>query len=537
MVRSLAFLSPSLRPSPDHRKVSDAARYRDLCAWPRLALALLLLVLALAIAPGAARADDIQATARGVVRVVTIAMVDEKVVGFGHGSGFAVGPNRIVTNAHVVELAQRYPDNVVIGVVPSEGSKSYQGKVVAFDAARDLALIEFTGKPVPTVALYSGPVDEGGTVVALGYPGNVDLATAQSSTDYIHPLSPVRSEGVFSGRRSLSGTDVLLHTAGIARGNSGGPLLDPCGRVVGVNSAVTQTEDGDTSFAFAIADSALIQFLNEAKQPFASVGGPCRSMAELMKQDSDADAQAAATAETARRDAAAKTALAHESALAKARDDAERGRENIIAIAAVLLVAGALAIGGAGMLEMRARRRAALWTLGGGVVLLIAAGLAFFLRPTTEPVLPPEAAAVAPPVSSSAALGKLVCTVQPDRSRVVSSAVSDLTLDWGAHGCMNERTQYAEDGSKWDRVLVPGEEQTVSVLQFDPATRAYTASRYFLSADQMDTLRKIRSQVTVKACSADEAGRANLASQQAAIRTTLPTYPNEKIVYACKPAG
>jgi len=147
---------------------------------------------------GPAYADDISATGRGVVRVVTIAMVGDEVVGFGHGSGFVVAPNRIVTNAHVVELAKRYPDNVVIGVVPSEGSKSYQGKVIAFDAVRDLALIEFTGTRLPTVALYTGPVDEGAPVVALGYPGNVDLATAKSATDYIHPLSPIRSEGNFS---------------------------------------------------------------------------------------------------------------------------------------------------------------------------------------------------------------------------------------------------------------------------------------------------------------------------------------------------
>ncbi|MFX8926218.1 hypothetical protein ABTN20_20685, partial [Acinetobacter baumannii] len=53
------------------------------------------------------RADDISAAGRGVVRVVTIATAAGEVVGFGHGSGFAVGPNRIVTNAHVVELAAR----------------------------------------------------------------------------------------------------------------------------------------------------------------------------------------------------------------------------------------------------------------------------------------------------------------------------------------------------------------------------------------------------------------------------------------------
>src|SRR5882757_9076573 len=117
-----------------------------------------------------ARADDISATGRGVVRIVTIAVVGDEVVGFGHGSGFAVAPNRIVTNAHVVELAQRYPDNVVIGVVPSEGSKSYQGKVVAYDAARDLALIEFTGTHLPPLTVYKGAAAEGDALVALGYP-------------------------------------------------------------------------------------------------------------------------------------------------------------------------------------------------------------------------------------------------------------------------------------------------------------------------------------------------------------------------------
>ena len=184
--------------------------------------AMVIAVLATALLSAApARADDISATARGVVRVVTIAIVDDEVVGFGHGSGFAVAPNRIVTNAHVVELLARYPGNVVIGIVPSEGSKSYQGKVIALDTVHDLALIEFAGKPIPTTAIYTGPVDEGSMVTALGYPGNVDMATAKSAVDYIHPLSPIRSEGVFSGRRQMSGTAVLLHTAQIARG---GPI-------------------------------------------------------------------------------------------------------------------------------------------------------------------------------------------------------------------------------------------------------------------------------------------------------------------------
>ena len=61
------------------------------------------------------------------------AVVDGEVVGFGHGSGIAISPTRIVTNAHVVESAVKYPNNVALGVVPSEGQKSYAGKLIAID--------------------------------------------------------------------------------------------------------------------------------------------------------------------------------------------------------------------------------------------------------------------------------------------------------------------------------------------------------------------------------------------------------------------
>ncbi len=56
------------------------------------------LLATLALAP-AARADDVSAAARGVVRVLAIATVDGEMVDIEHGTGFAVAPNRIVTNA------------------------------------------------------------------------------------------------------------------------------------------------------------------------------------------------------------------------------------------------------------------------------------------------------------------------------------------------------------------------------------------------------------------------------------------------------
>lgn len=499
----------------------------------------LLMVVALVLAwASPARADDISASARGVVRIVTIAVVGDEVVGFGHGSGFAVAPNRIVTNAHVVELASRYPDNVVIGVVPSEGDKSFQGKLIKIDTERDLALIEFTGVRLAPLTLYTGAVGDGDPLVALGYPGNVDIATARSAADFITPQSPVRSQGGFAGLRKLQGVNVLLHTASIARGNSGGPLLDRCGRVLGVNSAITHNDEGDSSFAFAIAGSELAAFLQEARQPFASVGVPCTSVEEQLAQERNADEKARLEAEEQARANAARSEAERQDAIAEARTRAETARENYMAGAAVLLVLGALAVGGGGLLLSRDRRREAIWVAAGGGVLMLGAVALFVSRPGFDEskVVPvPKSAGAAAAVSQSAQ-GRMICTLVPERSRVTVSATDRVDLDIGPDGCINGRTQYAEAGTHWQRILVPDQEANVSVLDYDPATRTYTNTRYLLSSEQMNQARALRKTVPLKTCSSDQAKRASLATQQQAIRTALPPVYNEKLVYRCDAA-
>lgn len=498
----------------------------------------LLMLVALALAWAMpARADDISASGRGVVRIVTIAVVDDEVVGFGHGSGFAVAPNRIVTNAHVVELADRYPGNVVIGIVPSEGDKSYQGKLVAIDQQRDLALIEFSGIRLPPLTLYTGAPGDGEALIALGYPGNVDLATARSAADFINPQSPVRSQGGFAGTRALQGTSVLLHTASIARGNSGGPLLDRCGRVLGVNSAITRADEGDSTFAFAIAGNELAAFLQRAKQPFATVSVPCTSIEEQLAQERNADEKARLDAEARARADAVKSASEREDAISQARARNIVARENHMAGAAVLLVLGALALGGAGLLLSRDRRREAIWVAAGGGVLMLGAVVLFLTRPDFDEshILPVPKANAGAAVPDQMALGRMTCALVPGRSRITVSNVDRVELDIGADGCINGRTQYAESGTLWQRILVPDQDQTVSVLVYDPATKTYTNTRYLLSSEQMTKARQLRSGVELKTCSADQAARANLAAQQQALRAALPPVYNEKLVYSCSP--
>jgi hypothetical protein len=456
------------------------------------------------------QADDVAAAGRGVVRVVTVAIVNGEVVGFGHGSGFAVSPTRIVTNAHVVESAVKYPRNVALGVVPSEGKKSYEARLIAIDTKRDLALIEMVEGHVP-----------------------VDAA------DYITPRTPVRSNGNLSNQQRIDGIAAMVHTASIARGNSGGPLVDECGRVVGVNTFITRADDGDSPFAFAISNRELTRFLGEANQKYDAIASPCLTMAEASSRDSArmTTEQRNAAAERAKREAAA--AASRGTALEKARAANETSRENRMALALVLFVFGALAMGAAGLFVTKDRTRDAKVAGGIGGVLVLAALIVFLTRPSPDDIALPAAARDAGDAGKTtlAATGKLLCTIAPDRSRITVSPTDDVALDFDDAGCVNGRTQYAlgSDG-RWSRVLVPNEEATVSVLSFDPASATYRNERYLLDAESMTRARELRANVSTKQCTPDPASAEALGVQQDAIRAMLPADPNERLVYDCHKA-
>ncbi len=514
--------------------------------------ALLLAFVAALITPIAtARADDVSVAGRGVVRVVTVAIVNGEVVGFGHGSGFAISPSRIITNAHVVRSAVEYPQNVVVGVVPSEGKQSYEARLIAVDAAKDLAIIEMVNGSVSPVALYTGPVEPGTDVVALGYPGNVDLATARSATDYITPMAPVRSEGNFSNTRSINGVAVLVHNAAIARGNSGGPLVDECGRVLGVNSIITRADEGDSTFAFAIANRELTQFLARAGQKYSTANTPCVSLAEATAAEKERLSAAAAAKAQAEAAEASRIAADRQSALSAAEAAAQTTRENRIAIAILLFVAGAFAGGYALMLHGQRQRDAALRTrfnlavaVSAGCV--IVAAIAFLTRPT-GPVLPPAggpaaqggASGGAAPAGQAPAAGQPValrCIFQPNESRITVSNPGPVDFSADGRGCINNRTQYAPlpDG-RWQRVIVSASENSVGVATWDGAAKSWRNERYLLGADAMAQVRRIKAQNADKACSADPAYLQRLATQQEAVRAALPPQPNEWLLYSCAP--
>src|SRR3546814_437648 len=169
-------------------------------------------ILALAF-PGPANADpaDIDAAARGVVRVVIIGTDGKEVYPVSHGSGFAVSPTHIVTNAHVVREAM-LDDTLRIGIVPPEGEDAAYGRAVAVSPRNDLALIEITeGRlRLPPLTIAGGVVDELHDVSAVGYPMNVDQAQGLDIGDIFRAQPPVKSRSFIRSEEHTSELQSLM---------------------------------------------------------------------------------------------------------------------------------------------------------------------------------------------------------------------------------------------------------------------------------------------------------------------------------------
>jgi serine protease Do len=482
---------------------------------------------------------DIDAAARSVVRVVVLAPDEEGTrEALGMGSGVAISPTRIITNAHVVEAAVERGG--FVGIVPSEGRKRYVGEVVAYSAALDLAIIALKSGSITPASIYTGAVTDGMSVAALGYPYGVDRAMASGVEDVIRPQSPVKSLGNVGGLRKNERFDTVLHDAAIGRGNSGGPLIDTCGRIIGINSFLSISEGIDSTFAFAISAREVVAFLQKAKITPAVATTPCLSQgdvaareAALTRADEDAAAISARRAEGDAAKAAAEKA--------RIRDDIMGERENGMAIAAALFGLGLVSIVGGIVLfgqRTKQQRRLALAALALGGIALLAAIFVFLTRPKLSDVEDRYAAAhPTAPVKLAAAStgdGEKLCVFNPDRSRVTISKTDNVPITWADNGCVNGKTQYGSNAGVWSRTFVPNTEATITIQSYDPAKTRYTVERFLMGADAMEKARAIRARYKNNACTPDPAQRKSVADMESAIRAVLPQTPNERIIFECQ---
>lgn len=166
------------------------------------------------------------------------------------GSGFVVSADGyIVTNNHVIEGA----DEIEVEFYSKE---KLPAKVVGKDPNTDIAVLKVeSDKPLPFVEF--GNSDEarvGDWVLALGNP----LGQGFSA-----------STGIVSARsRELSGTydDYLQTDAAINRGNSGGPLFNMNGEVIGVNTAILSPNGGSIGIGFSMASNLVSQVVDQLRE-------------------------------------------------------------------------------------------------------------------------------------------------------------------------------------------------------------------------------------------------------------------------------
>ncbi|MEV4418725.1 trypsin-like peptidase domain-containing protein [Patulibacter sp. NPDC049589] len=181
----------------------------------------------------------------------------------GLGSGFVVSADgEIATNAHVVSLGEKANSPVAGRVfVRFADRNQVPAKVVGTDRFNDVALLKIDPKDLDLVRLrFAGPEDAhvGDPVVAIGSPFGEEQSV---------------SEGIISALdrsiRSTSGfdtVDAIQTDAAINRGNSGGPLLDARGRVIGINSQIETSSGDGTGVGFAISAKTVERAIDQIRK-------------------------------------------------------------------------------------------------------------------------------------------------------------------------------------------------------------------------------------------------------------------------------
>jgi S1-C subfamily serine protease len=156
----------------------------------------------------------------------------------GQGSGFIVDADGIVlTNAHVVEGASE------VGVTLPDG-RSFTGKVLGADPLTDVAVVKVVGSRLPVASLGdSSRVRPGEWAIAIGNPLGLDNTVTAGIISAIQ-----RTNAVGEGQR----VPYIQTDAAVNPGNSGGPLINDRGQVIGINTAIRQAPGAGLSFAVPI---------------------------------------------------------------------------------------------------------------------------------------------------------------------------------------------------------------------------------------------------------------------------------------------
>jgi S1-C subfamily serine protease len=176
---------------------------------------------------------------RSVVKIRGVAPGCQKVL---EGTGFVVSPNRVMSNAHVVAGA----NSVTVAV----GGQDYDASVVSYDPDADISILDVPGLQAPPLQFAEVPAKSGANALVLGYPGGGSFAATPArirETIELNGPDIYRAKTVTREVYTIRGT--------VRQGNSGGPLIDLNGQVLGVVFGAA-VDDPDTGFVLTAKEVA-----------------------------------------------------------------------------------------------------------------------------------------------------------------------------------------------------------------------------------------------------------------------------------------
>ncbi len=188
-----------------------------------------------------------------------------KVVGIGcgqiqEGSGFVVAPGMVVTNAHVI-AGIGHP-------TVEDRSGSHDTTVVSFNPSYDLAVLRVPGLQDPALPLVPTLVDRGTQAAVLGYPGGGSFSVGPAGV-----MAEFDAQGRDIYGQGLTVRRVYEIQADVRPGNSGGPLVLPDGRVIGVVFSRSTT---DVTVGYALVSPDVLAKVLAVRPAAPAVGtGAC----------------------------------------------------------------------------------------------------------------------------------------------------------------------------------------------------------------------------------------------------------------------
>ena len=194
-----------------------------------------------------------------VVSISIESLTSKDQIGFGAGI-IVADDGYIITNSHVIDSGEINHIYITLS-----GGDKFPAQIIGIDMLSDIALLKINKTGLEYVALSnSNEVVRGQSVIALGNPHNLFSISNE----------PTATTGIISGKNVNFGLrksghvyqNMIQTDATINRGNSGGPLINLSGDVIGINTFVVADSNNSSSIGFSIPVDRVIDVMNDLKE-------------------------------------------------------------------------------------------------------------------------------------------------------------------------------------------------------------------------------------------------------------------------------